>query len=250
MQVKISNWFIFGALILIGVLIVSLIRGCDNFNEAKQSNVNLAERIKVLQQDSLDNVTNNKQYEVQSEYLASQLETSNDSIKSLNEDLRDADKRIATLLKTHQSVSPNADTNITTVPNRYITDCADCFAELGNGQKLVLKYKLERDNQERIYKAQLEIKNNRINNLQDYSNKLYNNYKNLLDSSGKKLEQRGILFFKMSALAINQNLPNAGGAGFIYMDKKKRLFGVSAYLSNYGSVYQAEIAFPLSLKKL
>jgi hypothetical protein len=74
-----------------------------------------------------------------------------------------------------------------------------------------------------------------------------------LDSSQKqqsKLEQRRTLFFKMGALAINQSLPNGIGIGAMYQDKRKRIFSVGYYITEYKTVYQAEVAFPLSLRKL
>lgn len=252
MSVKISNWGILGLLISIGILVFALYKGCDNVNKNATLSVNYKERILKLEQDSIEQDKQRSAYFDTTEFLNGQLALSDNKLLSLTENLEQANDRIATLLKKHVPIGPNPDTNVTLVPNEYIEDCSGCFSELKNGQQLVIKYKSEKDNQEMLFKRQISTKDNRIKSLEAKTIQLTSNYRSLLDSSQKqqnKLEQRRTLFFKMGALAINQSLPNGIGIGAMYQDKRKRIFSIGYYITEYKTVYQAEVAFPLSLIK-
>jgi hypothetical protein len=252
-NIKISNWAVFGLLVGIGLLIFALYRGCSNVKENAALSINYKERIRKLENDSIEEAKQRAAYYDTTEFLNVQLALSDNKLLSLTENLGKANDRIATLLKKHVPIEPNPDTNVTLVPNEYIEDCSGCFSELKNGQQLVLKYKTEKENQEKLFKSQISTKDSRINSLEIKNLQLISSYGTLLDSSQKqqsKLEQRRTLFFKMGALAINQSLPNGIGIGAMYQDKRKRIFSVGYYITEYKTVYQAEVAFPLSLRKL
>lgn len=239
-----------GLLILLGLLIVALYKGCDNAKNNKE--IDLSERIKKLESDSINEAHNKEVYQQTIEFQDGQLALSNNKIASLTIGLDSANDRIASLLKRHKPVLPDADTSVTTVPNVFINDCTECFTELENGQKLVLRYKAEKDNQESIFKTQLKTKDNRIQSLELVNTGVAKSYKSLIDSVDKlkaNMEFRRTLYFKLGALAINQPFPNSAGAGLIYQDKMKRMFAVGYYISPFGSIYSTDIAFPLSLKR-
>jgi hypothetical protein len=251
-KIQIPGWLIAILFILLGLLILSLIRGCNNQQGAAIAKINYEDRIKKLLADSSENANNEKQYNIQTEFQAAQLEQINDSVSSLNEDLSRANDRIATLQKKRIQVTPNPDTSATLVPNEFIAQYGDCFTELHKGQQLVMRYKAAKDSQEIIYKELLSTKDQRISFLNNYTTQLSGQYQSLLDSSKRVqhlLEQRRTFYFKLGILSINQTLPNSGGAGLIYQDKMKRLFSIGYYLSPYGSIYQFEGAIPLSLIK-
>lgn len=244
------NWVILGLLILLGLLIVAIYKGCDNAKNNKE--IDLSERIKKLEKDSIKNVQDKEVYQQTIEFQDGQLALSNNKIASLTVDLDSTSDRITALLRRYKPVTPSADTSVTLVPNAFILDCSDCFTQIEKGQQQVLKYKAEKDNQEYLYKTQITTKDNRIKSLELVNKGITFSYKGLIDSvdkMGKRMEFKRTLYFKLGALAINQNFPNSAGAGLIYQDKMKRMFGVGFYLSPYGNIYSADIAFPLSLKR-
>jgi hypothetical protein len=135
------------------------------------------------------------------------------------------------------------------VPNEYIEDCSGCFSALDKAQQLGLRYKLELDNKDNLTKSKVKVLDNRINILENQNAQLNKSYRSLLDSTNKKAYTlRRTLFATIGAMSINQIMPNAIGGGFLYEDKKRRIFGVKYYISEYGSIYQGEISLPLSLK--
>lgn len=244
------NWVILGLLIGIGLLVFAIYRGCQNIRNSA-TNINLSVRLKKLEYDSVKNAFDKEVYQQTIEYQEGQLSLSTNKIAALTFGLDSANGRITALLKRYKPVVANTDTSITTVPNAFIADCSDCFTELKNGQQLVLKYKAEKDNQEYQYKSQIKTKDNRIKSLELINTGVTKSYKSLLDSAGKlnaRSEIRRTLYLKLGMLSINQTLPNSAGVGLVYQDKMKRLFGVGYYVSPFGSIYSADIAFPLSLK--
>lgn len=244
------NWVIFGLLILLGLLIAALYRGCGNAKNSKE--IDLSQRIKKLEADSINDARDKEVYQQTIEFQDGQLTLSNNKVASLAIGLDSANDRITALLRRHKPVIASTDTSITTVPNAFIADCSSCFIELENGQKLVLRYKAEKDNQESIFKGQINTKDSRIKSLEIVNRGVAQSYRSLIDTVDKlkaKMEFRRTLYFKLGALAINQPFPNSAGAGLIYQDKMKRMFGVGYYISPFGSIYSADIAFPLSLKR-
>lgn len=232
------------------VLVFSLVKGCNN-NKAKDAQlIDYKGRITKLEQDSIDNAKNDKAYNDSMELSNGQLALSKNKELSLTENLERANMRIATLLNSHVPIQPSVDTSFVAVPNLYVDDCEGCFSELKNGQQLVLKYKAEKDNQEQIYKGQLNAKDSRIKYLELANNKIGKDYRSLLDSGSKQApELRRTLFVSIGAMSINQPLPNAVGLGLLYEDKRRRVFGAHYYVGAYGAIYQAQIAAPLSLRR-
>lgn len=248
-KLQIPTWAKLALFILLGLLIISLMRGCSNERAAAATIIDYKNRINKYINDSIDNCANKANYFDTTEYLNGQLDLSNIKILSLTENLDSADKRIATLLKKHVPVEPDPDTSVTLVPNLYIEECSECFTELSNGQQLVKKTLAEKANQERLLNGKISSGSARIAYLEKYSAKLESDYKKELDSAKSVVEQRRILYFKVGAAAINQYFPNSIGPGLVYQDKKKRLFMGSVYASKYNPVFTIDLAFPLSLKK-
>lgn len=249
---KTPRWPIYVMLVLIGLLAIALYKGCKNVKSNKVTPIAIKERIKKLEEDSAKSAKEINELKSAIQVQEGQLELSDNKLLSLTENLGAANERITALLRKHIPIQPSLDTNVTTVPNQFINECAECFTELENGQKEVIKYKAEKDNQEQIFRSQLATKDKLIKAIEKSNVVLAESYKELLDSTElmqNRLEQRRILYFKMGALAINQPMPNGIGAGFMYQDKRKRIFSIGYYITEYKTVYQAEVAFPLSLRK-
>lgn len=239
-------------LITIIVLAFAMFRGCENEKSTSADNLKLRERLKRLENDSTQNAHEKEMFQETIKVQEGQLDISTNKIVSLSTDLDKANDRASALLKRHIPIEANPDTTATLVPNEYLDECQSCFNELEIGKTLISKFRAEKDNQEQQYKSLLGTKDNRIKSLELSNNRSESLYRSLLNDakeSQKRLEQRRMLYFKLGALAINQTFPNSAGTGLIYQDKMKRMFGVDIYLSPFGTIYGANIAFPLSLKR-
>jgi hypothetical protein len=132
---------------------------------------------------------------------------------------------------------------------RYVNDCADCFTELSNGQKLVIQYKAEKENQFNLLSGKINLKDNRIKDLETANIKLTSNYRSLIDSSKRfqdKLKPRGRLYLSWGVLW--SPLPIAAGAGLMYQNKRNFIIGAKCYYGEKGYSVETNMNFPLSLR--
>lgn len=247
MTLSINKWLIVAIIIGVVVLAFTLIRGCQNEKKAASLVVDLKGRVNKLASDSVYQAKQLAGYKDTMEFKEGELMLSKNKELALNEDLDKANDRISILLRKHVPIKPSLDTSITTVPNEYITDCTDCFTELNNGVQLVRKYKLEKDNQEEIYKGQLSVKDNRINFLEKSNTKLTNDYKSLIDSTGS-IKRKGMLYFSYGIL-WSAFVPKSVGAGLMYQDSRLRQFGVKGYFGAHKPMIETQVNMPLSFKR-
>jgi hypothetical protein len=238
-------------LIFVGIvlLVIALVKGCNNNKKKESQIIDLQGRIDRYMQDSIESAENLSLNRDTLEGISTQLIFANANYEKVVYENTELGKRNMALLAKHKVVTPSLDTSITTVPNEYINDCESCFTSLNQSQELSVRFRAEADNKEQLLLSKINVQNNRVNYLEKINAQCNKNYKSLLDSStNKKQELRRTLFFSLGAMAIKQNLPNAIGAGLLYEDKRRRIFGASYYIGAYGSVYQAQVAFPLSLR--
>lgn len=223
-------------------------RGCKNNKKKEAATASLQQRVDKLIEDSIRKEEELAENALTLEYADGQLSLSQIRVGVLEDSQVVLNDQITALRKRHVPITPNPDTNITTVPNQYINDCEGCFVALGKSQDLGLRYKAEADNRESLNLSKMNALNNRVKILELYNDQLSGDYRSVLDSLRKeKPSIRRTLYFSLGTMAIGQNLPNAVGAGFLYQDKKKRIFGVKYYIGKE-SIYQAEVAIPLSLR--
>lgn len=250
MQVKISNWAILVTLVLLGLLIVALIRGCKNNQHNGALIVNHESRINNLVHDSTETVKKLIENHKQMEVLEGQLSLSNNKLLFLDENLGKANDRITVLLKKHVPINPSlVDTGVMVVPTMYVNECADCFIELSNGQKLVIQYKAEKENQFNLLSGKINLKDNRIRDLETANVKLTSNYRSLIDSSKRfqdKLKPRGRLYLSWGVLYYPW--PKAAGMGLMYQTKRNLIIGGMWYYGTQGHMVETNIHFPLSLR--
>lgn len=234
----------------IGILLVALFRGCKNNQHQGTLLVNYESRIKNLIEDSIETAKKLTENDQQIQVLDGQLALSGNKLLFLNEDLGKANDRITILLSKHVPINPSlVDTGIITVPMRYVNECADCFTELSNGQKLVIQYKAEKENQFNLLSGKINLKDNRIKDLETANIKLTSNYRSLIDSSKKVqdvLKPRGRLYLSWGVLW--SALPQYAGAGLMYQTKRNLIIGGMCYYGTQGYLVETNIHFPLSLK--
>lgn len=249
MNLKINPIFAIGILIVIGVLAIALIRGCRNEREASTIIINSDSLINKLKQDSVDLAHKLVLNTDTMRFMEGQLSLSKNKEIALNENLHKADARITNLLNKHIPIKPNPlDTGIITVPMQYVNECADCFTELDNGVQLVRKYKAEKDNQEQIYKGQLNIKDNRINHLEKANKEVMSSYMALINITKDIGKPKRMLYFSYGVL-WSAYVPRMGGIGLMYQDKRLRQFGVKGYFGYYKPMIETQANMPLSFKR-
>jgi hypothetical protein len=235
----------------IGILLIAFIRGCKNNQNNEAKLVNYESRINNLVQDSNETSKRLKDNNDQIKLLDGQLSLSSNKLLSLDEDLGKANDRINILLKKHVPIKPSlVDTGVITVPMRYVNECADCFEELTSGQKLVIQYKKEKENQFNLLSGKINLKDNRIRDLETANVKLTSNYRSLIDSSKKfqdKYKPHGRLYLSWGVL-WKDYVPWAAGAGLMYQNKRNLIVGASWYYNSQGHMVQTNIHFPLSLR--
>lgn len=249
MSLKINPIVATAILIGVGVLIMALIRGCKNNQHNGALVVNYENRVNGLISDSIEAAKKLTEYIKKNEVLDGQLALSNNKLLFLDEDLGKANDRITALLNKHVPINPSLDTNVTTVPNLFVDECADCFKELSNGQKLVVQYKAEKENQFNLLSGKINLKDNRIKDLETANVKLTSNYRSLIDSSKRfqdKLKPRGRLYLSWGVLW--SALPQYAGAGLMYQTKRNLIIGGMCYYGTQGYLIETNIHFPLSLR--
>jgi len=235
-------------LVLLGILIVALYKGCVRYRSVNNDNVNMRWRIDQLLADSASTAKKLADNSIESFLLNGQIELINNKNEMYLDSFGNLNKEITYLRGRYKPIAPSVDTSVTTVPNEYIEDCAGCFDRLGKAQQLGIRYKAELDNKDQVYASKINVLNKRVGILEKHNEQLGKSYRSLLDSVPVKSDIRRTLFLTMGVMAINTNMPNAIGGGLMYEDKRRRIFGAKAYISKYGNVYQADVSFPLSLR--
>ncbi len=254
MTLKIPSWLIFAVLIGAGILIFA-IRGCNQGQQAvaesiqwKQKNIKLIQDTTRLakERDSLKRI-----YQDSLDFVNGQWVLAKNQTVATRYQLDSADKRITDLRARYQAVIPNKDTSITTVSNDYIANCADCFAELSNGQEKVKTYMAQIDNLNQSYQSKINLQQNRINQLDKQNTQLAGTLHDCIDSSQraeKKLAPHGQLFFSWNVLWVPFT-PTMAGIGLMYENKYRVQFGLRGMFGRYGNGFETEVNMPLSFKR-
>lgn len=257
-SVNILTWPSWGKLLLlivVGVIIIVLIRGCHNSKAALAENNSLHiandSLIKRIKNDSIGYHNTAADYQIKSQLQESVITIQENKLQAAYDTLDRANDRIKQLLARYKPVAPNADTNITTVDNSYIQDCAQCFTELEGQQQREKVIKAQADILQQSLNSKINTQQLRIDQLgreQAQANKNLNDCRAITDGYQKKLELRRRLYFSMGVMSINTIFPNAAGLGLMYQDKRYRIVGFRMYTSEYGSVKALDIHMPLSFK--
>lgn len=247
MSLKINPILAITILIGIGVLIIALVRGCQNGKKAASAVVDYMGRINKLEQDSIDLANHLSASGDTIKFLNGQLYLTDTKLLSLNENLDKANDRISILLRKHVPIKPNPDTSVTLVPNIYIEECADCFFELVSGRDSVKKYRAEKDNQEQIYKSKLSVKDNDIKYLEKANKEVTSSYMSLIELT-KSTERKRVMYFSYGVL-WSAYVPESVGAGLMYQDKRLRQYGVKGYFGDHKPRIETQMNLPLSFKR-
>ena len=242
--------------ILIGLffLIFSFVKGCKNSKSVVAENAVLRDSINQLSKEYLAlqkvNKENLDNYHHSLEYANGLVDLRDNQLQASRADLVAANLRADDLQRRYNSIQPDDDTTHTMVPNEFIEDCSECFDALDNQTKasriLLNKY----DSAQSAHRAKESLQQSRINQQQEENRLLSGTLSDCLEAAkrqGDLLEPRGKLYVSMSVLWAP--LPSAIGVGLSYQDKRGRMYGAKVYASEWGTIYESGLYFPLSLKK-
>lgn len=253
---KIPTWLKYLLLIGLGIGIVLLMRnGCGQGKLTVAEAIQLKKDNKRLVQDSTrlakERDSLKRIYEDSLDFVNGQWLLAKNQTVATRYQLDSADKRITDLRAKYQAIQPSTDTSVTMVPNEYLSNCADCFAELSNGQEKVKTYMAQIDNLNQSYQSKINLQQNRINQLDKQNTQLAGTLHDCIDASQraeKKLAPHGQFYFSWSVLWVPL-LPKMAGIGLMYQNKYRLQIGVRGMFGQYGNGFETEVNMPLSLKR-
>ena len=144
----------------------------------------------------------------------------------------------------------NTDTGFVLAPNEYVTECENCFTLLGNYKKESAQLKFERDSYDTLMKKQMQISDDRINELVNERvtfNKLLNDCR-IARAYAPACDTTRKVKFSLIGMFSDPFLPRGGGGGFIYEDKRFNEYGAHVVFTNKGNIYLFNIAKTISFR--
>lgn len=255
MTLKIPSWLIFAVLIGAGILIFAGIRGCNQGQSAVAESVQWKQENTKLVQDTArlakERDSTKKEYQDSLDFINGQLSLKKNQLISTRYSLDSADQRITVLINKHKDIEPSKDTNVTTVPNEFVSECHDCFTELKVGQQKVKLYLSQLDSVTQETQFKLSLQQSYINMLNIQNQEAIKALRNCTETSQraeKKLAPHGQLYFSWSVLWVPL-LPKMAGIGLMYQNKYRLQIGVRGVFGQYGNGFETEVNMPLSLKR-
>lgn len=142
------------------------------------------------------------------------------------------------------------DTGFVLAPNEYINECEGCFNILDTYKKENIQLRFERNAYDTLMRKQSEIQSTRILDLEREKNTWKKAFTDLGYSNTKdtiKVTRK----LKISAMGMLNDLflPNGGGGGLIYEDKKFNEYGAHVLLTGRGNIYLLHVAKTISFKR-
>jgi len=250
-----GHYLIIGLVLTVIILAILSINGCHNSNKrleyvqvlARQSD-SLRQALIGLNQESL---SNKKEFENALSVTSGQLALKDNQVQATSLKLDSANKRIQFLLKNRTIVTPS-DSSTTTVPNDFITECSTCFSELETQNKLVNTYKKQIDERDEVAATMTINYTNRISKLEAEKKQAFDIAAEMgrtSDEAIKKLQPRRMMYLTLGAMGKKEDVLMGVGAGLMYQDKHKRMFGAVAFGTNQGVIYTGQLTFPLAFRR-
>lgn len=259
MNIKISNWAIFGMIVLLGLLFIGIYKGCqtnkNNYAKFQKADSLNKAQSQIIKESKATTDSIKKEYQDSLEFVRGQyalLETQ----KERTENEMDIVSRQNKELIERYKLDKYEDTTAVTVPQGLMTDCGKCFLQLEKTNTLNLQYKSEMNKLEDNWNKQSSLYQNRFKKLEEERVGLYNKLTSITAQQKEaldKLKPRGRLYLSWGVLW--QPWPVGAGAGLMYQAKNNMVYGLKGY---YGiprqekkatTTIETSINFPLSLKR-
>lgn len=193
-------------------------------------------------------------YEDSLEFVRGQMELQANKTEAQTVRMLDLEKSIDSLVSRHKATKTKVkvyeqDTGFILAPHEYVDECEECFRTLATYKKENIQLRFERDSYDTLMRAQSNIHENRITQLEGEKlifNKMYN------DCVGARAADKNVTRkLKLSAMGQLNDLfiPNGGGPGLIYEDKKFNEYGGHVIFTPQGKMYMIHIAKTISFKR-
>lgn len=235
------------ALLLLIALIINKYSYDSNKEEVKNE---------LIEKQEKENAAIKAEYEDSLNFVRGQAELQANANAAHTLRIRELEVGIDSLIKRHKITKGklksapnlfNSDTGYVLAPNEYVNECEHCFNVLDNYKKESQQLRFERDSYDTIMRTQARIQEARITRLEEEKDLFKQAFLGI--SNKKKPEPTRKV--KCSAMGMLNDLfiPNAGGGGLIYEDKKENEFGFHVLLSARGNMYLFNIAKTISFKR-
>jgi hypothetical protein len=248
---KLPRWVLILIAIGVVVLLVSLIRGCNQsktqtakYNKLDSLNTVL---LHAIAEEKAKSDSSKKAYQDSLEFERGQYALLKEQKLRTEDELRDQALENKALIAKFK-LGDYTDTTSVTVPNEFVTDCQGCFVNLEKTTGLVERYKVDINRLESSQEKQNKLYQNRFKELElekiGFRSKI-----NILAKAQQdaidKLKPRGRLYLSWGVLW--RPWPVAAGAGVMYQNKRNLIWGAKVYYGMQKTTVETSINFPLSL---
>lgn len=140
------------------------------------------------------------------------------------------------------------DTGFVLAPNEYVNECEQCFSILDTYKKENNQLAFERDSYDSLLRRENRIHEGRITQLMRERDQFKKAFVDCDLRLGTSNVTRKV---KLSAMGMLNNLflPNGGGAGLIYEDKRFNEYGGHVLFTGRGNIYLIHVARTISFKR-
>jgi hypothetical protein len=252
MTLKLPQWIWILVFVVIGVLLFSLIRGCNQsnlqlskFNKADSLN---RELLKTIANYKASTDSTNKQYQDSLAFMNGQYVLAKEQALRSDINLQEQININRSLIEKHKWAK-YADTTAVTVPQEFVEECSGCFANLEKTTVLVDRYKTDINKLQDNWDKQSAIYQKRFKELDAEKIGFYNKINTLAKDQQKAIDElkpHGRLYLTWGVLW--RGFPSAAGAGLMYQNKRNLIWGITCYYGQNGTTVETNIHFPLSLK--
>lgn len=204
--------------------------------------------VPVTQTNEVESHNRDAAYADTIEFLNGQIELKNNQLAATKIEIDSFNLTVKLLKKKYKPVTPAIDTNVTIVPNEYISNCADCFAKLDAYDNRISASIADYNELNELYIQQAATYENQLIETQLQRDSCYKQFNKISQTAGK-YEPAMKIKLGIGAMSINSILPNAIGPGLMYEDKKGNDYIGRVYLSEYGKIYSIDIFKTISFRK-
>lgn len=256
MNIKIFNWppwLKFLILIAIGVLVISLIKGCKN-NKQQSAEIqklsSLNDSLIHMSKRANDAWSRSKnEYDDSLEFERGQRLLAEAQKERVENDFLKVNKENAALLEKYKYYK-YADTSMVAAPKEFVDDCKGCFTQLEKTDRLSITYKMQVRDWGVKYERETGLLNNRISKIEKERDDYYTQVDSLIKAQAKsidKIKPKGRLYLSWGVLW--SPWPVGAGGGLMWQTPRNVIFGGKVYYGINKTTVETTMNFPLSLRK-
>lgn len=252
MILKLKRWHVYVSLFIIGVVLISLIRGCSQsrlqvtkYNKIDSLNKEL---IKFISQEKTNSDSTTKAYQDSLEFITGQYALAKEQALRTGGELQQLAIENKALTEKHK-LAQYTDTATIVVPSEYVIDCENCYTRLEQTTNVSLKYKDDLNKLQGNWEKQNQINQKRFKELDAEKLGFYNKIKSLTKQQQDAIDKskpHGRLYLSWGVLW--KPWPWGAGAGLLYQTKYNVMYGAKWYYGSAGQIIETTISFPLSIK--